>query len=174
MMLKFSSALKIIFLLAFCLSGITHSQQVSPQVMVSPQCWPAYADYSNCQQIGSSATGAGIAFCKKANENWVSSGCAAQSQPGNNQVPCGMSLITGQTTYVNSVEECQQIMASSAAANKAAQARRAAVYNCINFNQNNWVKVYGPPGPGVPVYEPWAASTQYWCEQNPSYNLLGN
>ena len=82
--------------------------------------------------------------------------------------------MTGQTTYVHSYQECQQIMEASEASEKAAEARRTAIFNCINFNQNNWIKVYGPPGPGVPVYEPYASLVEYWCNQNPSFNLLGN
>lgn len=76
---KFISLIKITFLLLFFSSGIAHSQMNR----VSPQCGTAYMGYSNCQEIGSSAIGAEIAFCKKANEYWFSSGCAAELEARN-------------------------------------------------------------------------------------------
>jgi hypothetical protein len=121
---------------------------------------------------------------------------AQRSSPGspldNLLEPCGVNMQTG-AMIMRTMEQCQayldlppkygicntvdmplQECINNVNGNIAAEERRTAVRNCINFNQNNWVKVYGPPGPGVPIYEPWAATNQYWCEQDPSYNQLGN
>ena len=76
---KFISLIKITFLLLFFSSGIAHSQNNR----VSPQCLPVYSDYYTCQQLGSSAISAAIAFCKKVNETWFSSGCEAELEARN-------------------------------------------------------------------------------------------
>jgi hypothetical protein len=77
-MLKLKKLIKISTLTLLFFSGVSYAQFNVPPV--TQQCWPAFANYSNCQQIGSSARGAAIEFCKNASATWVSSGCAAQTQ----------------------------------------------------------------------------------------------
>lgn len=88
-MSKYLSLLKSLVFLTISVCGVSISYAQFPSV--SAQCWPVYANYSNCQQLGSAAQGpAAIEFCKQAIETWVTSGCAAQAQcMQNNFLPQG-------------------------------------------------------------------------------------
>lgn len=77
-MLKFKLLMKFFALMMLFVSGVSSS--FAQYIQVSQQCWPTYSNYINCQQIGSEVKAPAIESCKQANEAWVSSGCAAQSQ----------------------------------------------------------------------------------------------
>ena len=86
---KLMTLLRLSVLPIFFITKVAYSQYSTPPV--SQQCWPAYSNYSNCLQmqslppgafgeLGSPSKSSIDQFCKNANEFWVSSGCAAQTQ----------------------------------------------------------------------------------------------
>jgi hypothetical protein len=75
--MRYSRVIGLMFFLPviILLAKNAYSQYQYP---VSARCWPAFSNYSNCQQIGAAAQGPVIEICKKANEIWFSSGCASE------------------------------------------------------------------------------------------------
>lgn len=86
-MSQYQSLLRYLFVFIIYASGISSS--FAQYLPVIQQCQTAYEKYSVCQQMEPELNesniqmyqkGSNIEFCKKANEFWLSSGCAAQSQ----------------------------------------------------------------------------------------------